>query len=70
MGGGIKGGQVIGQTDKEGVDIVGKPISGPDFLASVCKVLGIDYTKQNQTPVGRPIRLVEKSANPIKELFA
>jgi hypothetical protein len=69
-GGGIKGGQVIGQTDKEGAEIVDQPISGPDFLATVCKVLGIDYTKQNQTPIGRPIRIVEKGASPIKELFA
>jgi uncharacterized protein (DUF1501 family) len=70
IGGGIKGGQVIGKTDKEGSDILDKKISGPDFLASVCKTLGIDYTKQNQTPIGRPIRIVEKGANPIKELFA
>jgi uncharacterized protein (DUF1501 family) len=70
MGGGIKTGQVIGKTDKEGVDIVDKPISGPDFLASVCKVLGIDYTRHNQTPVGRPVRVVEKGATPIKELFS
>jgi uncharacterized protein (DUF1501 family) len=69
-GGGIRGGQVIGKTDKEGADIVERPISGPDFLASVCKVLGIDPTKQNQTPIGRPIRVVEKGANPVKELFA
>ena len=45
VGGGIKGGQVIGKTDKEGADIVERPITGPNFLASVCKVLGIDYTK-------------------------
>jgi uncharacterized protein (DUF1501 family) len=70
VGGGIKGGQVIGQTDKEGAEITEKPVSGLDFLATVCKILGIDYTKQNQTPIGRPIRLVDKGANPIKELFA
>ncbi len=70
MGGGIKGGQVIGKTDKEGVDIVERKISGPDFLASVCQVLGIDYMKQNQTPIGRPIRIVEKGAQPVTELFA
>jgi uncharacterized protein (DUF1501 family) len=69
VGGGIKAGQVIGKTDREGVDIIDRKISGPDFLASVCKILGIDYTKQNQTPVGRPIRLVEKGAQPIRELF-
>jgi len=70
MGGGIKGGQVIGKTDREGLDIVERKISGPDFLATVCQVLGIDYTKQNQTPVGRPIRIVENGAQPVMELFA
>ena len=70
MGGGIKGGQVVGKTDNEGVEIVERKISGPDFLATVCQALGIDYTKQNQTPVGRPIRIVEKGARPVTELFA
>lgn len=70
MGGGIKGGQVIGKTDKEGAEIVERTITGPDFLASVCKILGIDHTKQNPTPIGRPIRIVEKGAVPVKELFS
>ena len=70
VGGGIKGGQVVGKTDRDGFDIVERKISGPDFLATVCKVLSIDYTKQNQTPIGRPIRIVDKGATPVKELFA
>ncbi len=70
FGGGITGGQVIGKTDREGAEIVERKVSGPDFLASVCKVLGIDPSKQNQTTIGRPIRIVEKGATPIKELFA
>ena len=70
FGGGIKGGQVIGKTDKEGATVVERPISALDFMATVCKVLGIDYNKQNNTPIGRPIRIVDKGAKPIKELFA
>jgi hypothetical protein len=68
-GGGIKGGQVIGKTDKEGAEVVERKTSGLDFLASVCTVLGINYNKQNNTPNGRPIRIVDKGANPIKELI-
>ena len=67
-GGGIKGGQVIGATDKEGAEVVDKKTSGIDFLATVCKAIGIDYNKQNNTPIGRPIRIVDKGATPIKEL--
>jgi hypothetical protein len=69
IGGGIKGGQVIGKTDKEGAVVEERPINVLDFMSTVCKVLGIDYQKQNQTPIGRPIRIVDKGANPIKELF-
>ena len=61
---------MIGKTDKEGAAVVDAQVSAIDFMATVCKVLGIDYTKQNNTPIGRPIRIVEKGATPIKELFA
>ncbi|MCS7166736.1 MAG: DUF1501 domain-containing protein [Gemmatales bacterium] len=69
IGGGIKGGQVIGKTDAEGATVVERPISALDFLATVCTILGIDYTKQYTTPRGRPIRIVDRGANPIKELL-
>jgi uncharacterized protein (DUF1501 family) len=68
VGGGIKGGQAIGETDKNGAEVVDRPISIKDFMASVCEVLGIDYTKQVHTPAGRPIRIVEAGAKPIREL--
>jgi hypothetical protein len=70
FGGGIKGGQVIGKTDSEGAAVIERPVSTIDFMATVCKVLGIDYTKQNQTPIGRPVRIVDKGANPIAEVYA
>jgi hypothetical protein len=70
IGGGIKGGQLIGKTDKQGASVVERPISALDFMATVCKVLGINYEKLNTAPNGRPLRIVDKGANPIKELFA
>ncbi len=70
VGGGIKTGQVIGKTDAEGAEVVERKTSALDFLASVCKTLGIDYNKVNNTPIGRPIRIVDKGGEPIKELFA
>ncbi|HVS37590.1 MAG TPA: DUF1501 domain-containing protein [Gemmataceae bacterium] len=70
VGGGLKTGQVIGKTDAEGAEVVGKKTSATDFLASVCKALGIDYAKVNNTPIGRPVRIVDKAGEPIKELFA
>jgi hypothetical protein len=70
-GGGIKGGQVIGDTGVDGMQAKGRPVSVPDFLATVCKALGIDPTGQNvAADLGRPIRIVDLKAKPIQELLA
>jgi hypothetical protein len=68
-GGGIKGGQTIGRTSAGGESVEERPVSTPDLLATVCRGLGIDYEKQNQSNVGRPIRIVDKSARPITEIL-
>lgn len=70
MGGGIKGGQVVGKTDKEGAAVEGPSVSALDFMATVCQALGIDYSKKNMAGNGRPITIVDKGGKPIKELFA
>jgi uncharacterized protein (DUF1501 family) len=61
FGGGIQGGRVIGKTDKEGATVIERPTTAQDFLATVCELMGIDYKKQNETPSGRPITIVEKA---------
>ena len=71
-GGGIRGGQVVGKTDRDAAEVSERPISVVDFLATVCTLLGIDYTRQNR-PAGidRPIPLVDttKQVNLISELL-
>jgi hypothetical protein len=67
-GGGVKGGQAVGKTSKDGTAVEERPTSVQDFLATVCVALGIDPMKQNPSNVGRPIRIVEKGANPITEI--
>ncbi|NBO66022.1 MAG: DUF1501 domain-containing protein [Acidobacteria bacterium] len=69
MGGGIKTGQVIGKTDKEGATVVDRPINAKDFLATVCTILGVNYTKQNTTNNNRPVRIVDKGEKLITELI-
>jgi uncharacterized protein (DUF1501 family) len=69
-GGGIKGGQVIGRTSRDGTAVEDYPVSVPNFLATVCRALGVDPTKQNQSNVGRPIRIADAGAQPIKEVLA
>jgi Protein of unknown function (DUF1501) len=68
-GGGIRGGQVVGKTDGDAASVTERPITARDFMATICKVLGIDYQKTIDTPGGRPVKVVEKGANPVAELF-
>jgi uncharacterized protein (DUF1501 family) len=66
-GGGIKGGQVIGATSDDGASIKDRPVSVPEFLATVCAALGVDHEKQNLSNVGRPIRIVAPGTHPVQE---
>ncbi|MFO0946971.1 MAG: DUF1501 domain-containing protein [Planctomycetota bacterium] len=68
-GGGIRGGQTIGSTTSDGIAVKDRPIRIQDLLATICKVMGVDPTKWNDSNVGRPIRLVEAGARPVEELL-
>ncbi len=67
-GGGIKGGQVIGSSDIDGVFPKDRPVKVPDIHASVCHALGIDPTLEVNTPLQRPMKLVD-GGKPVTELF-
>jgi hypothetical protein len=68
-GGGIRGGQVIGRTSGDGTQVEERAVSVPDFLATICGLLGLDPRKQNVSNVGRPIRIADPAARPIQELL-
>ncbi len=70
-GGGIRGGQVFGTTSADGTAVTSeRPVSTADFIATIARALGVDGTRQNLSNVGRPIRIVEPSATPIREVLA
>jgi uncharacterized protein (DUF1501 family) len=69
-GGGIKGGQVIGDTGPDGAVIKDRPVTVPEFLATICEALGIDHQKQNISNVGRPIRIVAPGARAVQEALS
>jgi len=69
-GAGLRTGQVIGRTGAKGNDVEDHSISAPDFMATVCKALGIDYTKNYTARGGRPMPKVAKEAKPVMQLFA
>jgi hypothetical protein len=72
-GGGIRAGLAVGKTSETGKnpgsEVTERPISAPDYLATLCTVLGIDTRKELLSSGGRPMPLVEKKAEPIKELL-
>ena len=70
-GGGIKAGQVVGKTSDgkhAGSEIVDRPVTSPDFIATICTVLGIDIHHEFLAAGSRPMPLVDKSAKPILEI--
>lgn len=69
-GGGIKGGQVVGSTGPKGAEADKRPINSPDFMATVCKAIGIDVSKDYMAKGGRPMTKVDKNAKLVKEVFA
>ena len=69
-GGGIRGGQVVGRTSADGTAVEERPVPVPDFMATVWQALGVEPTKQNLSNVGRPIRLADAGAKPVREVLA
>jgi hypothetical protein len=68
-GGGVRGGQVVGSSDRHAAAPADRPVSLPDLLATIYHCLGIDARTHVTTSDGRSIRLVE-DGEPIRELFS
>jgi hypothetical protein len=67
-GGGIQGGQVVGSTSPDGQEVKDRRVGVADWYATICTALGLDPTKENISPEGRPIPLVDRDGTPIREL--
>jgi hypothetical protein len=67
-GGGMKGGQVIGESDAKGEGPKDKAITPDDVAATFYQSLGIDTRKEYHTPTGRPVMIV-RYGTPLKELI-
>lgn len=68
-GGGVRGGQVIGATSAGGDDVEDRPITEKDLFQTVYKALHIDPKKENMSPIGRPIKIVD-GGEAVNEAFA
>src|SRR5439155_20167745 len=68
-GAGVQGGRVVGATDKNGVEVVERPVLVPDLFCTFCQALGINPREENQSNVGRPLKIVE-TGKAVAEVFS
>ncbi len=67
-GGGLRHGQVIGSTERDGGHISERPVTPGDLAATIYQYFGVPLDSTYLDPTGRPRFLVEHGA-PIDELF-
>ncbi|MDB6072573.1 MAG: hypothetical protein JWO89_213 [Verrucomicrobiaceae bacterium] len=68
-GGGIKGGQTYGKTDKEGREVVENKVEVPDVNATIAYALGLPLDQIIFSPSKRPFTIADKG-QPLTSLFA
>jgi len=67
-GGGVRGGQVIGQTDRTGEAPTDDPVTPGDLVRTIYTLLGIDPDKEVRTADGRPVRLAAPDTHVVSGL--
>ena len=66
---GVRGGQVVGKTNAAGSDVAERPVTVSDLFCSFFHALKINPRKENLSPIGRPVKLVD-GGKAVRELFA
>jgi len=69
-GGGVKGGQVIGETDDIGWNIVKDPVHVNDLHATILHLFGLEHTKLTYRFQGRDFRLTDVAGKVVDKLLA
>ena len=68
-GGGVKGGQVVGESDDKAPQPLNVAITPDDVAASFYHALGIDHTHEYNTNTGRPVMIV-REGTVLDQLFS
>jgi hypothetical protein len=68
-GGGMRGGQIIGESDEIAAGPKSDAITPDDVAASFYKSLGIETSKEYYTPSGRPVMIV-RNGKPLTQLWS
>ncbi|MCC6342755.1 MAG: DUF1501 domain-containing protein [Bryobacterales bacterium] len=69
-GGGMKGGQVVGQTDELGLSIVEDKVHIHDLQATIMHCLGFDHERLTFRHMGRDYRLTDLGGGVVKKMLA
>jgi hypothetical protein len=68
-GGGVKGGRVVGRSDRIGAVPAERPVEPPEVVATIYHSLGLNLETKIRGPGGRPFPLVDTGKREIHELF-
>jgi hypothetical protein len=66
-GGGVKGGRVIGRSDRTGTEPADRPVSPQELVASIFHALGVPHDATIPGPDGAPVAVYP--GKPVTELF-
>ena len=69
-GGGVKGGQTIGETDEMGFQPVSGGVPVHDLHATILHLFGLDHTKLTYRFQGRDFRLTDVAGNVVRSVIA
>ena len=68
-GGGVRGGQVIGETDEIGWGVASEPVHIHDLHATLLRLFGLDHEQLTYRFQGRDFRLTDVSGNIVHKLL-
>jgi arylsulfatase A-like enzyme len=68
-GGGIRGGQVYGETDDFSYNVVDKPVHIHDLNATILHMLGVNHERLTYRFQGRDFRLTDIHGNVMTDLL-
>ena len=69
-GGGVKGGQIIGQTDELGWAPIEDPVHVNDFHATLLHLFGLDHLKLTKKFGGLDLRLTDVAGRVVDKLVS
>jgi hypothetical protein len=69
-GGGVRGGQILGETDEIGWSVTKEPVHMNDFHATMLHLFGLDHTRLTYRFQGRDFRLTDVAGKIVDKLIA